>query len=161
MRYGNNYPRFPAHLIQHLQPQLFPTTVDQRLHFASGAFRPFTVPTPQNKLFPSAFAPPLKTDNNSHDSIQEISPGPYVSSYYGSETEDDTNFRSNSDRGEVELQTGEQNSELELRQKTSSTPSPPQSSLTKDDGKTEIGNEKEMVENMDSDNSENRNMRSK
>lgn len=132
--------------------------MDQRLHFTPGAFRPFNVPTTQNKLFPSAFAPPLKSDPNSHDSVQEISPGTYVSSYYGSETEDDSNFRSNSER-EIDFQSGDQNSKLELTKPNSASTPSPQSSLAKEE-KTDGCNGKE-TENIDVDGPENRSLRRK
>ncbi|KAK6619863.1 hypothetical protein RUM44_006263 [Polyplax serrata] len=149
LRYGSNYPRFPAHLIQHLQPQLFPGAVDQRsLHFPPGAFRPFSVPTTQSKLFPSAFAPPLKSDANGHDSIQEISPGTYVTSYYGSETDEDSNFRSNSER-DVDFQTSD--GKLEVTRSTSRCTPSPQGTLTKDEKSESIkGSDTVDVDSMES-----------
>lgn len=158
LRYGANYPRFPAHLIQHLQPQLFPTTVDQRLHFPPGAFRSFTVPTSQSKLFPSAFAPPLKSsETGNHDSLQDVSPGVYVSSYYNNENEEDASFRSNTER-DIDFQCGDQNSKLELS-RSALTPTPsPQSSSTKEE-KNDTCNGK-VTESIEVENSDNRNLRS-
>lgn len=153
LRYANNYPGFPAHLIHHLQPQLFPTAVDPRVHFSAGAFRPFNVPSSPSKLFPSAFAPPHKPDNHSHETGQDLSPGNYVSKLYSTENEDEGSFHSPSER-EIDLQSSDQNSKADIPRSSSvSTPSPKSSSVKEEKIEGGSGKTFEGASNIESDNS--------
>lgn len=126
--------------------------MDHRVHFTAGAFRPFNISSSPNKLF-SAFAPPHKADNHSHDSAQELSPGNYASKLYGSENDEESGFRTQTDR-EVDLQSSDQNSKPELpRSTSSSTPSPKSTSVKEEKIDLPANKNFETGVNMESDNS--------
>lgn len=122
LRYANNYPAFPAHLIHHLPHQLFPTVDPRSVPFSAGAFRPFNLST-SPKLFPSAFAPPQKPDTHL-DAVQDLSPGAFVSKIY--DNDEDSCYRSPAER-DMDLQNCDINKEIR-----GPTPgSPPKNALEK------------------------------
>lgn len=85
LRLMDSYPGLPAHLLHHLQPQfhLHPALDPRSVSFGPGAFQPIS--SENNKVFPSAFAPPsnkclkMEGSENSgncyqHDKAESSSP---------------------------------------------------------------------------------------